>query len=71
MPAPVHPKNQLSRFRRRNRANRQTGFINFVTNTFKRFTQKNPAKIYIDNKDNFTGLGKKTRKRRPHQICNN
>ena len=67
MPAPVHPKNELSRFRTRNRANRKTGFINFVTNTFKRFTQKNPAKIYIvdNNKDNFTGLGKKSRKRRP------
>ena len=69
MPAPVHPKNELSRFRRRNRANRQTGFINFMTNTFKRFTQKNPAKIYIvdNNKENFIGLGKKTRKRRPRK----
>jgi hypothetical protein len=69
MPAPIHPKSELSRFRRRNRANRQTGFINFVTNTFKRFTQKNPAKIYIvdNNKENFIGLGKKTRKRRPRK----
>jgi len=69
MPVAVHPKNELSRTKRKIRAKRKTGFINFVTNTFKRFTQKTPAKIYIaDNKDkdNFTGLGK-TRKRRPNK----